>query len=241
MRGPQDKTKKRAEAEHWEAIWTAKVQSARDADAKRLRGNEKLISELQKDHRFGSKLIDFDGNNQPIYDGESNRSLRGPELARTLEQLFALTGDPVFDDALRAVHAYAIDKGKISSAITGIWGDSRYSQLTQIHYLVHKKRKSIPESSRQVAAEVCIRAASFNEAWDSLARDFRAWKNAGYPNDPNDPLVGNLGYRVKITSVDGSAVSPSLIEAGGTDQASTLYWRRMYRDGAVAMSFIGEK
>jgi len=199
-----------------------------------------MISDLRKYGRFGDKLIDFNQNNQPIYDGESGRSLRGPELARTLEQLFVLTGDPVFDDALRAVRAYGIDQGKTSRSIREIWGDARYGHLTQVQYLVNRKRKSVPEASRQVAAEMFISAATFNEAWDALARDFRAWKKAGCPEVSCDASVGDLGYRVKITSVDGSAVASPLAEGGGTDQASTLYWRRLYREGAVAMSFLGE-
>src|SRR5215203_4057227 len=57
----------------------------------------------------------------------SRRNLRCSDVLQALERAAAATGDPVFDDALRALRAYGFDSGGIERAAKRAERDLFYS------------------------------------------------------------------------------------------------------------------
>lgn len=68
----------------------------------------------------------------------------GQDIARALEYLRDLTGDPAFDDALRALRSYGLDHAlqrQSADVSAAVFGDPDEGYLAQMRYLVEHKRK----------------------------------------------------------------------------------------------------
>lgn len=228
MTGPKISTARTREAERHKQEWSRK----RSEQSARLR------------EKYGPSFAGFDDVGDPILTKQDvPRSMRGPEFVRALERALAATGDPVFDDALRAVRSYGLDKGGHGKVRRQIWGDMERGALVQMQYFVERRGMSVPSAAEQVTAEGGLAGSSFEAVVQDLSKAFRAWRKSGYPDEEIGFEAGDLGYKVEISGIEDSAFGAltSSLPAKGREQPSTLYWRRRFRDGSVALRFLGEK
>jgi len=198
--------------------------------------------------RHGPTFNGFDDVGEPINRADqASRSMRGPELMRALDRALAATGDPVFDDALRAIRAYGLDKGGHGKVRRQIWGDMDRGALVQMQFYVERRGTrrgmSVPSAAEKVTAEACLSGSSFEAIVQDLSKAFRAWKRAGYPDEAIEFEAGDLGYKVEISGIEDGALSAltSSLPTQGREQPSTLFWRRRFRDGSVPLRYLGEK
>lgn len=90
----------------------------------RERAAHKAEWERKKAVRFSDTVNSINDGGEPMPNQEQEaRSLRGPEFVKALERAYDVTGDPVFDDALKAVIAFGLDKGGHKRIQAKTWGD----------------------------------------------------------------------------------------------------------------------
>jgi hypothetical protein len=225
----------------------------RDAHkAKWQAARAKQLKMLRKTWGDGFKTFDPLGVPQ-FGDCPSRKQIRGSEVVEALERASLATGDPVFDDALRAFRSYGLDCGGLERALRRahrqIRGDRLRGYLDQMRYFVEHKaaahRLSVPAAAERIAAEFGVAGASFEAIVDELSRAFRRWKAKGYPPAlPSEP-TGNLGYTIHVapTSLTAQELMPDrgFLEPGGAEQLATLWWRRRFREGAIRVAFVRQK
>ena len=223
-------------------ISTARLRETEQNKQEWLRKRKERSSQLRE--QFGASFKGFDDVGDPITaNNQRARSMRGPEFVRALERALSATGDPVFDDALRAVRAYGLDKGGHGKISRQIWGDMESGDFGQIRFLVERRGMSVPPAVERVVAELGLHGSSFEAIVQELSKSFRSWKKAGYPAEEVPYEAGDLGYRIEIGGIEDTAfnaLSKSL-PTQGREQPSTLYWRRVFRDGSVTLRRLGEK
>ncbi|MGU3284961.1 hypothetical protein [Methylobacterium mesophilicum] len=223
-------------------ISTARLRETEQNKQEWLRKRKERNSQLRE--QFGASFKGFDDVGDPITaNNQQARSMRGPEFVRALERALSATGDPVFDDALRAVRAYGLDKGGHGKVSRQIWGDTENGALVQIRFFVERRGLSVPPAVEKVVAELGLHGSSFEAIVQELSKTFRIWKKAGYPAEEIAFEAGDLGYKVEIGGIEDDvfdALSRSL-PTQSREQPSTLYWRRVFRDGSVTLRRLGEK
>jgi hypothetical protein len=202
--------------------------------------------DLREMHRakYGDKFKGFDGIGQPIFAGENvDRVTRGPELVHALERAFFATNDPVFDDAIRALRAYGLDEGDYKNAAKENWGDDDDGYLTQVRYLVQRRKMSMRAASEQVVSELGIFGPNFERTVDRIRHKFNDWKKDGYQPNKIDFLAGNLGYTIAVAAVEGFDIGALMrpLPTQTEEQPATRWWRHRFRDGAVSVRYLGEK
>ena len=228
MTGPKISTARSRETEGHKQEWLRK----RSEQNARLR-------EL-----YGSSFGGFDDVGDPIINStQVPRSMRGPEFVRALERALAATGDPVFDDALRAIRAYGLDKGGHGRVYRQIWGSMERGALVQMQFFVERTGMSVPSAAEKVTAEAGLAGSSFEAITQDLSKAFRAWRKSGYPDEEIAFEAGDLGYKVEISVIEEDAFKAisSQLPTKGRHQPYTLYWRRIFRDGSVSLRRVGEK
>lgn len=209
-------------------------------------------SERQRQTARLKKLWEKEKKRREQVKARRGRCTRGDELIRTLELMHQSTGDPVFDDALRAARAYGFDKSPARAARRAdetIFGSDDEGNFVQIRFLVEKgirqgddgtwkrAKVSIHEACEIIAAEQGRAAASFKAATEQLRQGFlaRRRRTSRLPAT----AIGNLGYRLEISAANG-------IPIRGPDgqplplnsvQPNTLFWRKKFREGVIAIKF----
>jgi len=193
---------------------------------------------------------------QVIRRNVSRRNLRCSDVLRALERAAAATGDPVFDDALRALRAYGFDSGGIERAAKRAERDLFYSMeieyLRQIKWLLERPEKdkrtrrasSVLEAAECVAAESFVRGPSFDSVVERLRKSYAQWQREGYPSGFTTTLTGDLQYKMLVKPVSEQSVplmpDTSMLPAEGLEQQATAWWRRLFREGAVTLQFLSE-
>ena len=122
--------------------------------------------------------------------------VRPTELICTLERFRNATGDPIFADALTAIHRYGLDHEPLRTATRiehELYGDPADDYLVQVGFLVtrglwepeapigrSKKKKgrrrklSVREACAYVVSEAGLPGSSFNAAVERLRKRYQA-------------------------------------------------------------------
>src|SRR5688500_10238831 len=138
------------ETERCKAIWLEK----RSAKLKERRGE------------LGETFKGFDGLGQPLFANErEGKPMRASEILRALKMAFRATGDPAFDDAIRAFRAYGFDQGgprrAAVRAFKAVRGTGEDVALTRVRDLVEHAGVSPPRAAEQAVAELGLAGQSF--------------------------------------------------------------------------------
>ena len=120
MRGPQITTRRQQASRSYEESWN-------------------------KQNREANKLAAAERGERVVRRNASRRNLRCPDVLQALERAAAATGDPVFDDALRALRAYGFNSGGIERtaklAERDIFGNFNIEYLRQMRWLLERSEK----------------------------------------------------------------------------------------------------
>jgi hypothetical protein len=127
--------------------------------------------------------------------GRKYRSVRGPELVIGLERALAVTGDPVFADALCATRNYGLDRNFERNAAriqTEMFGDPVAGHLAQIAFLIKRgkleggkrRRLTMREACELVVAETGFPGHSFATAVERLRKQCLARLRSASPPAP---------------------------------------------------------
>jgi hypothetical protein len=227
MAGPQISTARKRETAKLKSIW----QNKKDARTEEWR------------QRYGEGFKGFDDLGEPVVEGVEARSLRGPELVRALERAFIASGDPIFDDALKAVRVYGLDQGGHKQIAKQTWGGNDERYLVQIQFLVERKRMSSRAATEQIVSEFFIDGHSFEAVNERVRHKFDEWRRSGYAPEVINYDAGDLGYLISVKPAPG--VSLEALARGlptqGEVQPATSFWRRVFREGAISIQYLGEK
>lgn len=163
---------------------------------------------------------------------------RVTEVRRSLKRMLDATGDAIFRDALTAIEVYGFRTAGLERGSKKAWsssfGDPDVGLLNQIRFNVEVQGWTIPASCQEVVTRFGVSGASFDAAWDRLARAFRIWKRAGFQAG-NQPPPGDLGDRLRVYPADdvplqlGSVTVP----LDGLEVPNDSFWRRRASDGSV--------
>jgi hypothetical protein len=114
-----------------------------------------------------------------------SHTIRGRDLVRALELIHDVTGDPRFDEALRAVHYYELGK-ELERTAARVRKETHYTDvqacLGQVHFLYTCRGLSVRGACEQVVAETGLPGTSFERAVDRLRKEYRKsalWENIG--------------------------------------------------------------
>ncbi|MDX7950496.1 hypothetical protein P7D22_04790 [Lichenihabitans sp. Uapishka_5] len=186
------------------------------------------------------------GSSHRIEEKQDDR-LRAPELIRALERMHTATGDPVFDDALRAMKAYGFDRhGLVRGAKVAqeaAYGPPDHGFLVQMRFNVERRGETIPEAAENIAAEFGAPGHSFDATTQRLEEGFREWRKANFAEpDPTPP--GDLGYSLRVYPAEGDTLElfpGEKITRVGAVRPADSFWRRLFRDGSILIKYEREK
>lgn len=248
VRGPQITSARKRETEKWRADWEKKKETRK----------------VEMQAIYGDKFESFDDIGMPVFKGsKKNRPMRAPELVQALERALHATGDPVFDDALRALKAYGLDgereedSDKDTKSLQGEtvkykrhkeifeknFSDLDQPYLIRMRQYVEMRGFSPHAASEIVASEMYAPGSTFDIAADRIRRKFSIWKKRNFKEIIPDALAGDLGYKIAVSAVDGvdlAALTKSLANKG-EEQPATRWWRCRFREGSVAIRYLGKK
>jgi len=168
----------------------------------------------------------------------ASEMMKSPELVRALEHMLECTGDPVFSDALAAVVAYRFDQLGLkrggNRAETEVFGDIMQGYLVQIRFNVERRGWTVPVSTQEVVSTFKVSGQSFETTTHELARKYRAWVHAGYP-EPAIENAGDLGYTWIVFPAGDKPLDlgPVVVPLEGLTVKATNFWRRLLRDGDI--------
>jgi hypothetical protein len=163
-----------------------------------------------RQRRSEEYALEWANNRQSVAKWKYGRILRGPEFVRALEFVRDATGDPVFDEALRAANEYGFDKElkRTARRVQGeLFGDVETDYLFQVEFLHRRgkveasgrrRRLKIREACEVVVAESGLPGSSFGTVVERLRKRFLASPppRTSRPPDLESMLTKLTGRRI---------------------------------------------
>jgi hypothetical protein len=172
----------------------------------------------------------------------------GRSLVQDLVRVHALTRDPVFDLARRAVEAYGFHLGTHTKPVKrlkqylGFVDSELFEALERMHRLRQPGNKTLlrgefSDAAEQVVAKMGFPANSFEDGVKIVRKAYAQWRKA-----PDAPIcseeLGNLGDFLIVSPVPDKWYEPAhgAPVAANTRVPNNRYWRLMAALGAVTTS-----
>lgn len=173
-------------------------------------------------------------------DRPKNEPIDGRKMAADADQLFRMTGDPVFKLVREVLQAYRLDGGEPKRSMRRFWelNDARwYLAPLQVETLIkaaEDKGASLTVSAacRETVAKFGLAANSFEAAVKMLRDRVRDVKKNGYP----ELNRGKTGRRLFILPLDPE--TRERLPDEGAEVADDTYWRQKFYSGKVAAQVL---
>ena len=188
----------------------------------------------------------------------------GPTVVTALHHALAVTGDPIFRDAILAIKSYDLDKAspkkRLAAADENVQGDNAHAYLVQMRFLEERgtaplneealprlertnkirRYSSVQHAASRVAAEFQVPGHSFDAVVGDLRKAFVSWKRRNYPPAAGETNPGDVGRSIFVKPIGDLKIPlpdrPGVILPGsGLPVRDTLYWRRIFAEGSVEM------